>query len=181
MKKVILCTILAVCFLTGCQKNYIKEGTAYLEKQQYEEAQKAFEEAVDGNQDIAGAYKGLGIVYYEQKDYQKAGESFQKVLDNKGEMDPVLYNLMGVSFIHREDAKGALDAFKKGIGLAEDKEKNTSGQSYTDMVQEMKFNEIVCYEKLLDWESAKAKMEEYIKQYPDDKEAQKEAEFLSTR
>lgn len=181
MKKVILCTILAVCFLTGCQKNYIKEGTAYLEKQQYEEAQKAFEEGVSENRDIAQAYQGLGMVYFEQKNYEKAGESFQKVLDNKGEMDPMFYNLMGISFMHTEDAKGALDAFKKGIALAENKEKSTSGQSYTDMVQEMKFNEIVCYEKLLDWESAKAKIQEYIKQYPDHKEAQKEAEFLSTR
>lgn len=181
MKKVILCTILAVCFLTGCQKNYIKEGTAYLEKQQYEEAQKAFQEAASENQDIAEAYRGLGMVYYEQKNYQKAGESFQKALESKGEADPVFYNLMGVSFMHIEDAKGALDAFEKGITLAEDKEKKDSSQTYIDMVQEMKFNEIVCYEMLLDWESAKVKIQEYIKQYPDDTEAQREAEFLSTR
>ena len=41
----------------------------------------------------------------------------------------------------------------------------------------MEFNQIAAYEKLYDWESAKAKIEEYIAKYPDDEAAKKEAEF----
>ena len=45
----------------------------------------------------------------------------------------------------------------------------------------MEFNEIICCEQLADWENAKEKADEYIKKYPDDEAAQKEAEFLQTR
>ena len=50
-----------------------------------------------------------------------------------------------------------------------------------DMKQEIQFNVIVCYEKLEDWDSAKAKLEDYVTAYPDDEKAAKEAEFLKTR
>ena len=82
--------------------------------------------------------------------------------------------------MHLDDVQGALDAFKEGIALAEGTA-SSDDPDYTEVLQEMKFNEVVCYEKLLDWESAKAKIQEYVSQYPDDEEAQKEAAFLSTR
>ena len=37
------------------------------------------------------------------------------------------------------------------------------------------------YEQMEDWESAKVKLEEYLENYPNDKSAKKEAEFLKTR
>ena len=49
------------------------------------------------------------------------------------------------------------------------------------MKQEIQFNVIVCYEKLEDWDNAKAKLEDYVAAYPDDEKAAKEAEFLKTR
>lgn len=49
------------------------------------------------------------------------------------------------------------------------------------VLQEMRFNQIVCYEKLGDWENAKTKIAEYIQVYPDDADAQREAKFLETR
>ena len=36
-------------------------------------------------------------------------------------------------------------------------------------------------EQMEDWESAKVKLEEYLENYPNDKSAKKEAEFLKTR
>ena len=50
-----------------------------------------------------------------------------------------------------------------------------------DIKQEIQFNVIVCYEKLEDWDNAKAKLEDYVTAYPDDEKAAKEAEFLKTR
>ena len=49
------------------------------------------------------------------------------------------------------------------------------------MKKEMKYNIIVAYEKMEDWESAEVKLEEYLDSYPNDKAAKKEAEFLETR
>lgn len=49
------------------------------------------------------------------------------------------------------------------------------------MLQEMKFNEIMVYEKLGDWKNAKIKVNEYLEQYPDNAKVKKEAEFLETR
>lgn len=45
----------------------------------------------------------------------------------------------------------------------------------------MHFNMIVAYEQMKDWESAKAKLKEYLAEYPDDEAAKKELEFLETR
>ena len=173
MRKVFVCAVMAVILLTGCGKNYVAEGTALLEEQKYEEAVSSFEKAVE-------AYRGLGMVYYEQRDYEKARDAFLQVLDNEGKATPVLYNLLGICSMHLDDVQGALDAFKEGIALAEGTA-SSDDPDYTEVLQEMKFNEGGCYEKLLDWESAKAKIQEYVSQYPDDEEAQKEAAFLSTR
>lgn len=49
------------------------------------------------------------------------------------------------------------------------------------MIQEMEYNEIICYEQTADWENAKQKITEYTEKYPDDENAKKEAEFLETR
>ena len=45
----------------------------------------------------------------------------------------------------------------------------------------MRFNCIFAYEKLGDMETAKSLLSEYVKDYPEDEEAAKEAEFLETR
>ena len=47
--------------------------------------------------------------------------------------------------------------------------------------QDLLFNEIVAYEKKLDFQTAKAKAEAYVALYPSDEQGQKEYEFLSTR
>lgn len=49
------------------------------------------------------------------------------------------------------------------------------------LLQEMKYNEIICLEKTADWEMAKEKMSEYQAAYPEDDSVAKEAEFLQTR
>lgn len=181
MKKILLCTVLAALLLTGCQ-NAVKEGTKQLEEGDYKKAAATFKKTIEKEKDVTEAYRGLGMAYYEQQDYQSAKDAFLQAADNQGDATPVLYNLLGVCSMHLEDYPSALEAFSKGIALSG--EMNDPGgkkQDYADTVREMKFNEIVCYEKLLDWENAGKKAAEYVKDYPDDKEAQKEAEFLSTR
>jgi tetratricopeptide (TPR) repeat protein len=50
-----------------------------------------------------------------------------------------------------------------------------------DMLQTLKFNEIVAYEYMEDYKTAAALMNSYLKAYPDDEQAKREYEFLQTR
>ena len=50
-----------------------------------------------------------------------------------------------------------------------------------EMMQSLKFNEIVAYEYMEDYKAAAALMNDYLKTYPDDEAAQREYKFLKTR
>ena len=88
------------------------------------------------------------------------------------------------------DYQGAVNNFNAGILVSENEKKNKTGDAetgkeedtdYTEVLKEMRYNLIVSYEKLEDWDNAKAKLEDYVTAYPDDEKAAKEAEFLKTR
>ncbi|MCI9603260.1 MAG: tetratricopeptide repeat protein [Ruminococcus sp.] len=179
-----------MCVLTACSKNGIKEGTELLEKGDFEKAATVFEqaakEAETEGERAPEAYRGMGMACYALEDYEGTRQNLQKALDEGGLETPIIYNLIGVSSMKLEDYDTALAAFDKGTGLPESgvvsrgsKEEETA--DYSEVIREMKFNRVVCLEKKLDWENAKAAMAEYASLYPDDANAQKEAEFLSTR
>ena len=63
--------------------------------------------------------------------------------------------------------------------MSGEEEKNSeNGKDSAEMIQEMRYNEVVCYEKLADWENAKQKASEYLIEYPEDTAMEREAEFL---
>ena len=64
----------------------------------------------------------------------------------------------------------ALEAFQAGMQL------ENSG-----MIQSLAFNEIVAYEHLGEFEKAYVLMGSYLNSYPDDEQARREYDFLSTR
>lgn len=185
ISKILAVTLITASFLTGCAGHYIKEGTKLMGEEKYAEAITAFEKSVEKDDNTAEAYRGIGIANYEQQNYKEAAEAFQKVLDNDGEATPVLYNLIGVCAMKQDDIAGAAGAFEQGITLAEkegsSQDTSDEKEDYSETLQEMRFNQIVCYEKQADWENAKTKMAEYTQDYPDDQKAAREAEFLSTR
>ncbi len=183
-------TAALMCVLTACSKNGIKEGTELLEKGDFEKAASVFEQAAEEaeteGERAPEAYRGIGMACYALEDYEGTRQNLQKALDEGGLETPIIYNLIGVSSMKLEDYDTALAAFDKGTGLPESgvvsrgsKEEETA--DYSEVIREMKFNRVVCLEKKLDWENAKAAMAEYASLYPDDANAQKEAEFLSTR
>lgn len=180
----------AVCLITSCAANHVKDGTELLEQGDFQKAVTAFEQAAKDaekkGERAPEAYRGIGLANYAQEDYEGARENLQKALDEGGTETPVIYNLIGVCSMKLDDYDSALTAFEQGIGFPESgvvskgtKEEQTV--DYSEVIREMKFNRVICYEKKLDWENAKAAMAEYASQYPDDAAAQKEAEFLSTR
>lgn len=50
-----------------------------------------------------------------------------------------------------------------------------------NMMQTLKFNEIVTYEYMGEYKTAAALMNSYLRSYPDDTTAKREYEFLQTR
>lgn len=164
---------LTVCviFLSGCA-NAMKEGTEHLEQKEYSEAVKSFEEVIKDGKNVGEAYHGQGIAYWELKEYEKAKDALEKALENGVEGTPNIYQTLGDACMQLEEYDEALSCYWKGMaceGLTE------------EQLQAMLYNEVMAYEGLKDWEGAKVKMAVYVAKYPDDTDAQKEAEFLETR
>ena len=180
--------IFAAGILSACA-NPQKEGTAALEEGNYEEALAQFREAAESSdrEKSAEGYRGLGMAYYESGEYGKALEAFQEAVDLGTEETVQLYHLMSVcgmqAWTDAEEDEAAytsvLEYIQTGLALAETGSGGDAPDA--DMIREMKYNEIICYEKLADWENARQKADEYLSEYPDDEAVQKEAEFLKTR
>ncbi len=187
-RRAVAACIFAALLLSACA-NPQKEGTAALEEGNYEEALTQFQEAAESSdrEESAEGYRGLGMAYYESGEYEKALESFQKAVDLGAKETVQLYHLMSVcgmqAWTDGEEDEAAytsvLEYIQTGLALAD----SDSGEDAPDaeMLREMKYNEIICYEKLADWENARQKAEEYLSEYPEDEAVQKEAEFLKTR
>ena len=192
---------IVVSILNPSASGLVQSGTRSLEKQEYEKATEAFQKAiraeekkpqkkktktVQGTDLTLEAYRGLGMIAFAQNEYEQAIEYLQKVVDQGGANTPVIYNMIGVASMQLEDYAGALATFEQGISLPEegsymDQKGKEQQVDYGAVIQEMKLNQIVCYEKQLDWGNAKVAMEAYTATYPEDTSVLKEAEFLSTR
>lgn len=176
----------AGCLLSGCE-NALEDGTDLLRKGDYQEAITVFEQITEGNKskgNVAEAYRGIGIAYYELEEYETAGSNLQKALEEGGTETPTIYHLIGVCAMHLGDYDGALAAFEKGTALYQDTVPSEGTEQQADdqaALQEMLRNRVICYEKKQDWENTKAAIADYAARYPEDAEAQKEAEFWATR
>lgn len=190
----LLVLLLVMCLLCGCS-NKVEEGAELLEKKDFEGAVQVFEQVLEEGKSTsvqkAEAYRGLGMAYYELGQYDKVREYLEKAVEAGGEATPALYNMIGVSAMRQEDYTAALSAFEEGIKLPEvgaleeqgtfpwQKEKVTV--DYSEVIREMRYNRIVCHEKLYDWQQAYLAAKEYLEYYPDDARVAHEAEFLETR
>lgn len=181
-----------VCLLCGCS-NRIEEGSELLEKGKYAEAEEVFREeiteavqiqentnkeskAADAKAREAEARRGVGIVLYEQQKYEEAFAELKKVLELGGKETPAIYNLIGVCAMNLKDYDGAIEAFSEGISLPASED-----QEEAELIREMSYNLVICYEKKKDWAGAREAAQAYADAYPQDKEMQKELEFLQTR
>lgn len=171
LRRIVL-ILAAAALLTGCGRYDYKEGVECLENGEYEKAVQKFEKAAAQEYNAGDSYCGIAAAKWEKEDYEGAVEAFEKAFENGCEATGAIYSMLGTCRMKTGDYKGAVTAYEKGI-LEED--------CTEEMIREMKFNAIAACENMGDWETAKQKLAEYVKQYPDDEEAAKEAEFFSTR
>lgn len=119
----------------------------------------------NGSQDVilylAMSYEALG-------DYNYAANVYTSGLD-LGE-STVLYNQLGLCQMKLGLYEEALESFTSGIACND-----------TSLRQNLRFNQIVAYEMLGDFDTAKTLIEQYVSDYPNDEEAQREALFLQSR
>lgn len=111
----------------------------------------------------------LGRTYEALGDYNYASSIYNDyVLIDQSKAE--IYNQLGLCRMQMGEYEQALSAFQEAM--------NIEGN---DMMQSLKFNEIVAYEYMKDFKTAAALMNDYLKFYPDDETAQREYQFLKTR
>ncbi len=142
-------------------------GRIYYYLGDYQNAYMDLEEAKEKGG--AESYLYLGRAYEATGDYNYAANVYNSYL-SKYEGNAQMYNQLGLCEIARGEYQKALEAFQAGKKLEN-----------TTMMQTLSFNEIVAYEHMGEFQQALSLMESYLKNYPDDAQAKREYEFLSTR
>ena len=120
----------------------------------------------------------LGMVYMAQGDLSNARTMYQdyvSVATEGGEDEEDYSQAKGYSGLvlcdlQEGNYEQALTDIASGLAVADSED-----------MQDLLFNEIVAYEKKLDFSTALQKVTAYLETYPDDTEAQKEEAFLKTR
>lgn len=142
-------------------------GRIYYYLGEYQSACLALEEAREKGG--AESYLYLGKAYEATGDYNYAANVYNSYISKTGGT-PEVYNQLGLCEMAKGEYQKALDAFQAGKQMEN-----------TTMLQTLSFNEIVAYEHLGEFGQAYRLMETYLKNYPDDEQAKREQEFLSTR
>ena len=137
----------------------------YLE--QYEKARDLLMEGVEAN--YRPALELMGEIYLKLEDFAHARSMYERILEKEGE-SPLVDNGLALCYLESGDYDTALSYIEKGLSIGEE-----------DQLRELRFNEIVAYERKLDFSAARVKAEAYMQLYPTDEDGRKELQFLNTR
>lgn len=148
-------------------EDYYCIGQIYYYLEQYDKAQNSLIAPVE--EKYLPALHLMGRIYLAQEDYAHAKAMYEMIQKESGE-SPETYNGLALCCIAAEEYSQALAYIEQGLSLEGEIGK-----------QELLFNEIVVYEKKLDFTTAKVKAENYVALYPTDAAGQKEYAFLKTR
>ncbi len=111
----------------------------------------------------------LGRTHEALGDYNYASTIYSDFIQNN-QTNPEIYNQLGLCRLKMGEYEQALLSFQAGMNIEEN-----------NMLQTLKFNEIVAYEYMEDYQTAAVLMNDYLKSYPDDTQAKREYKFLKTR
>lgn len=153
---------------TDYRKSEYQMGVFHYYAGEYEEARTCFENS-RGKKETKDLILYTGMTYEALGDLNYAASLYSTYLSEHPD-EAELYVRLGLTKMAMEDYEGALSAFDSGIA--------TGAPAY---MQTLRFNEIVAYEYLLDFQKAAVLMKEYLDDYPEDLKAAREYEFLKTR
>ena len=161
--------------LTDTKKNLsdYEKGKLYYYLSDYENARNSLEQArtskKEKNYKESDIILMLGQTYEKLGDVNYAGTLYEEYLA-ANEENAEIYNQLGLCKMGAENYQAALEAFEKALAMTQ-----------VNNFQTLKWNQIVCYEHLGNFNKAKVLIESYLKEYPDDAVAVREYEFLKTR
>lgn len=142
-------------------------GRIYYYLGNYEEAQKQLIGPVEKKHEQSMYL--IARVYLELEDVDHAWSVYESIQQEFGENTKV-YNGFALCEMAKEKYDSAISYIQKGLAL-----ESMAGK------QELYFNEIVAYERMLDFATARSKAEAYVEQYPGDEAGVRELTFLATR
>ena len=148
--------------------DYCERGKVYYYMDDYENARTELTTAADKGSTEATLI--LGMVYMAQGDTSNARSFYQQYIDADGDDPAKGYNGLALCDISDGDYDSALQNISQGLGDAT-----------SDEMRDLLFNEIVVYEKKLDFSTALSKAQEYVQTFKDDDAAAKELTFLQSR
>lgn len=148
--------------------DYCERGKVYYYMQDYDNARTELTTASEKGSTEAALI--LGMVYMAQGDTANARSFYQQYIDADGEDPAKGYNGLALCDIADGDYDSALQNISQGLGDAT-----------SDEMRDLLFNEIVVYEKKLDFSTALSKVQEYVQTFKDDEAAAKELTFLQSR
>ena len=174
-------------FLSLSERGYKEEGKVYLQAalgnneglseynrgrlsyylEEYENARN-YLETMQGEKD-SDTILLLGQTYEKLGDYNYAASIYSNYLADNSQ-DVTILNRLGMCRLQSGDAQAALECFREALELGD-----------PSMTQVLKFNEIVAYEYLGEFDQANVLMRSYLASYPDDQDALREYEFLRSR
>lgn len=154
------------------QEDPFEEGNIALQEYNYLDAIEWYELAIEEENNVAAAYRAIGLAYWELEMYEEAEEAILTSLALGAEETSVAYNMLLTLEMEEENYTDALAYIAIMLEL----------EDLTDtMKQQILKYEIVCYEAMYDWDTVTEKLEEYVNLYPTDTEMANELEFFETR
>ncbi len=146
----------------------LQKGKLYFCMQDYEHARDALESARnEGAGESVTLY--LGRTYEALGDTNYAASLYRTYLtDNPS--DAQICNQLGLCCLDMQDYESALEAFENGLAVPDN-----------EYEQSLRYNQIVAYEYLSEFDQAALLMKDYLESYPDDEAAVRENKFLKTR
>ncbi|MGO5159025.1 MULTISPECIES: tetratricopeptide repeat protein [unclassified Bilifractor] len=147
--------------------DYYQLGRICYELKDYGKAEKYLKKAIEKN--IPGAVMLLGRVYSDTGDYDSAEDLYQSCIDNDTSVS-LGYNGLALIAIMKGNYDDALQKIQAGLDTDE-----------AEYKEELLYNEIIAYEKKLDFKTAASKMESFLKSYPTNQKAVQENLFLQSR
>lgn len=140
----------------------------YVKLEQYDNAIAIYDQMIEKTPEDSKNYMLKGNCYMKKKQTKKALETYKMGYETT--KDTVLIPNLAYCYIKLESYDTAKEIVREGLDSGDESIK-----------KELLFDEIVLYEKELDYETAYEKAKEYVSLYPDDEEGQKELTFLETR